>query len=149
MAIRNVVLEGDEILRKISKPVTKFDKKLGELLDDMKDTMRISNGCGIAGPQVGVLRRVFVIEAEGMFLECVNPEILNPQGEVEGVEGCLSVPNRSGTVIRPKTVTLRAFTRFGTPFEIVMNDFLARVVCHENDHLNGILYIDKLVKPSK
>lgn len=146
MAIRKIVLEGDPILRKVCKPVTKFDKALGELLDDMRDTMRLANGCGIAGPQVGVLRRVFVIEAEGMYLECVNPQIECAEGAVEGLEGCLSVPNRSGKVVRPKTLKLKAFTREGTPYEIVMNDFLARVVSHENDHLDGVLYIDKLVK---
>lgn len=146
MAIRKIVLEGDSMLRKVCKPITKFDKGLCELLDDMRDTMRLANGCGLAGPQVGVLRRVFVIEAEGMYLECVNPQIVSASGEVVDVEGCLSVPNKTGKVARPKTLVLKAFTREGTPFQIVMNDFLARVVCHENDHLDGVLYIDKLVK---
>ncbi|MBQ8749233.1 MAG: peptide deformylase [Clostridia bacterium] len=146
MAIRTIVVEGDDILRKVSKPVTKFDKKLWELLDDMRDTMRVSNGCGIAGVQVGVLRRIFIVEVEGMYLECINPEIVSVSEEVEeGMEGCLSVPNKRGYVIRPKQVKLKAFTREGTPFEVMLNDFMARAICHENDHLNGVLYIDKLV----
>ena len=145
MAKRTIVVEGDDLLRKISKPVTKFDNKLAELLDDMRDTMRENDGCGIAGVQVGVLRRVFIIEAEGMYLECVNPEIECSSGSEVGVEGCLSVPNRRGNVARPTKLTLKAYTREGTPFEIVANDFLARVISHEFDHLNGVLYIDKLV----
>lgn len=146
MAIRQIVIEGDEMLRKTSKPITHFDDKLAELLDDMRDTMRQNNGCGIAGVQVGVLRRVFIVEVEGMYLECVNPEIVSQSGQVEGREGCLSVPNKRGVVLRPQTVTLHAYTRDGTPFQITLNDFMARAICHENDHLNGVLYIDKLVK---
>ena len=146
MAKRTIVIEGDELLRKISKPVSKFDEKLAILLDDMRDTMRENDGCGIAGVQVGVLRRVFIIEAEGIYLEAVNPEILCATGEEKGLEGCLSVPNRRGNVIRPTKLTLKAFTRDGTPYEFVANDFLARVISHEFDHLNGVLYVDKLVQ---
>lgn len=147
MATRHVVIEGDEILRKVSEKVEVFDKELGDLLTDMRKTMHETNGCGIAGVQVGVLKRLFIVEVDGMFLECVNPEIISQSGAIKGYEGCLSVPKKKGEVIRPETLTLKAQTRTGVPFEITVNGFMARAICHENDHLDGILYIDKVVGP--
>ena len=144
--IRNIVKVGDPLLRKVSKPVKSFDEKLSDLLDDMRDTMRANNGVGIACPQVGILRRCFVIEVNEMYIECINPEILSMEGESVDMEGCLSVPNRSGMVKRPAKVTVKAFDRYGNEFILTVNDFCARAICHEYDHLDGILYIDKLEK---
>lgn len=149
MAVREVIQEGDERLRKICKPVKHFNKDLAELLDDMYQTMVLKNGVGIASPQVGILLRAFVIDIEGLKMEFINPEITEASGSCVLPEGCLSVPNRSGNVERPTHIVVKAFTREGTPFEMVANDYVARVICHENDHLNGILYIDKLTKKKK
>lgn len=146
MALLNIVLEGDDLLRKKCKEVKHFDKDLATLLDDMYETMVKSNGCGIAAPQVGVLFRAFIIEIEGMKIEFINPKISEASGSCILKEGCLSVPNQSGYVERPTHIRVDAFTRDGTPFTIILNDYPARVVCHENDHLDGILYIDKLVR---
>ena len=146
MALMSIVVEGDEVLRKKCKTVKSFTKELGVLLDDMYETMVKNSGCGIAAPQVGVLLRAFIIETEGVKMEFINPEISEMSGSSVMNEGCLSVPNRSGKVERPTHLKVKAFTRNGTPFEFVANDFLARVICHENDHLDGILYIDKIVK---
>ncbi len=147
--IRKIVFEGDSLLRKVSKPVKAFDEKLSDLLDDMRDTMRANNGAGIAAPQVGILRRCFIVEVNGMYFECVNPEIIYTEGECVDVEGCLSVPNRKGYVKRPSVVTVRAYDRYGNEFELKARDYTARAICHENDHLNGVLYIDKLEKVGK
>lgn len=149
MAIRNIVKDGDDLLRKISKPVMKFDEKLGELLDDMYETMVKANGVGIAAPQIGVLRRVFIVEVNNIRLECVNPEIVKTEGEDVNVEGCLSCPGKRGYVRRADFVTLRAYDREGFPFEITATDYLGRAIQHENDHLNGILFIDKIEKDYK
>ncbi len=151
MALLDIVVEGDDILRKKCKEVKRFDKDLAILLDDMYETMLKNNGCGIAAPQVGVLFRAFIIEIEGMKVEFINPTLSEMSGSCILKEGCLSVPNRSGYVERPTHVKISAFTRDGTPFTMILNDYPARVVCHENDHLDGILYIDKLanVKKSK
>ena len=146
MAILDIVKEGDKLLRQKSKPVKRFSKDFCRLLDDMYETMTKSNGCGIACPQVGVLLRAFIIEVEGLKMEFINPEISEMRGSCVLSEGCLSVPNRSGMVERPTHLKVKAFTRNGTPFEFIANDFVARVICHENDHLDGILYIDKIVK---
>lgn len=146
MALLEVIIEGDDRLRKKCKEVKKFDKELATLLDDMYETMVKNNGCGIAAPQVGVLYRAFIIDIEGMKIEFINPSLSEMSGSCILKEGCLSVPNMSGYVDRPTHVKVSAFTRDGTPFAMVLNDYPARVVCHENDHLDGILYIDKLVK---
>ena len=146
MAILEIVKEGDKLLRQKSKQVKRFSKDLCRLLDDMYETMTKSNGCGIACPQVGVLLRAFIIEIEGLKMEFINPEISEMSGSCVLSEGCLSVPNRSGMVERPTHLKVTAFTRNGTPFEFIANDFVARVICHENDHLDGVLYIDKIVK---
>lgn len=149
MAIRNVVQIGDEILRKKSKPVREFDEKLWELLDDMRETMNRNNGCGLAGVQVGVLRRVVVIDVNNMKLELINPEIVDSFGEQIEKEGCLSVKNEYAYVKRPAEVTVKALDRYGNEFMISGVDLLARAFCHEIDHLDGILFVDKIVKDYK
>ncbi len=147
MAIRKIVELGDEKLRKHAKPVEKFDLRLRILLKDMADTMYKANGVGLAAPQVGILRRAVVVDVgdeESRLFELVNPEIIAFEGEQEGPEGCLSIPGRSGIVKRPNKVTVRAQDSRGNPMEITAEGFLARAFCHEIDHLDGILYIDKI-----
>ena len=145
MAIRNVLKEGDSTLRKISKPVKYFDESLGILLDDMKETMHKHNGAGLAAVQVGILKRAFVMQAEeDRYFECINPKILKQEGENSiKVEGCLSVPNMCGNVDRPETVWVEYYDRFGNKVENEFSGFEAKCFCHESDHLDGILYIDK------
>ena len=143
MAIRNIVQLGDETLRKICFEVVNFDEKLHVLLDDMKDTVKKANGAGLAGPQVGVLRRVFVVDVEEGFFEFVNPVIVSSSGKQSGKEGCLSVKGKWGEVVRPNKVVVRAQDRYGNKFSITAKEFFARAICHEYDHLDGILYIDK------
>ena len=143
MAIRNVVQVGDDILRKKCFAVARFDEKLATLLDDMKDTVRKEEGAGLAAPQVGVLRRAVVIDVEEGFFELVNPVIVQAKGEQIGYEGCLSVRGRRGVVRRPMEVTVEFFDRFGKPQKLTARGFFARAVCHELDHLDGVLYIDK------
>ncbi len=144
MAIRKIVEIGDEKLRKVCKPVEKFDKRLQVLLDDMADTMYEANGVGLAGPQVGILRRVAVIDVgEGLF-KMINPEIVEREGEQSGPEGCLSVPGRSGIVTRPNVVTVKYTDENGEPVTLRAEEFFARAICHELDHLDGVLYIDKM-----
>lgn len=146
MAIRNIVKEGDDVLLKKCRPVEKFDDKLAQLLDDMTETLRKSGGVGLAAPQVGILRRVFImiLEEDGPVIEAVNPEIVKTSGKVRDVEGCLSVPNRWGYVTRPKTVVLRAYNRNGEQYELKLKDLGARCACHENDHLDGHLFLEKV-----
>lgn len=143
MAIRNVVQVGDDVLRKKCFAVARFDEKLATLLDDMKDTVRKEEGAGLAAPQVGVLRRAVVIDVEEGFFELVNPVIEQAKGEQIGYEGCLSVRGRRGVVRRPMEVTVEFFDRFGKPQKLTARGFFARAVCHELDHLDGVLYIDK------
>lgn len=143
MAIRNVVQAGDDVLRKKCFAVARFDEKLATLLDDMKDTVRKEEGAGLAAPQVGVLRRAVVIDVEEGFFELVNPVIVQAKGEQIGYEGCLSVRGRRGVVTRPMTVTVEYFDRKGKPRKLTAHGFFARAVCHELDHLDGILYIDR------
>ncbi len=142
MALRQIVQIGDSVLRKKAKKVEKIDNKLIELLDDMADTMYESDGVGLAAPQVGILKRVVVIDAGDGLLELINPEIINIDGEQIGEEGCLSVIGKSGIVKRPKRVTVRAINREGRAFEVTGEDLLARAFCHEIDHLEGVLYVD-------
>ena len=149
MAIRNVIQVGDEILRKESKPVKEFDQKLAELLDDMRETMVKNDGCGLAGVQVGILRRVVVLDVNHMKIELINPEIVDSYGESIEREGCLSVKGETGYVKRPSEVTVKAFDRYGNEFILTGVDMLARALCHEIDHLDGILYIDKVIKDYK
>lgn len=143
MAIRNVVQIGDEVLRKKCFPVENFDEKLWELLEDMKETVRYEEGAGLAAPQVGVLRRVVVCDVEEGFFEFVNPRILLQKGEQSGVEGCLSVKGKQGVVSRPYKVKIAYQDRHGKENTLVAKGFFARCICHELDHLDGILYVDK------
>ena len=149
MAIRNIIQVGDEILRKKSKPVKEFDQKLAELLDDMRETMVKNDGCGLAGVQVGILRRVVVLDVNHMKIELINPQIVDSYGESIEREGCLSVKGETGYVKRPSEVTVKAFDRYGNEFILTGVDMLARALCHEIDHLDGILYIDKVIKDYK
>ena len=138
---------GDDVLRKVCRPVDAITPRILTLLDDMTETMRAADGCGLAAPQVGVLRRVVVIETEpGTVYELINPKIIATAGEQEAVEGCLSVPGRSGITRRPKYVTVRALDRRGETVEISGSDLLARAICHELDHLDGKLYVDCAVR---
>lgn len=143
MAVRNILKYGDERLSKVAKPVTQFDDDLKSLLDDMRETMRVYNGIGLAGPQIGILRRIVVIEIDDLYLELINPEIISSKGEQYEDEGCLSVPKYYDKVKRPKVVSVKAFDRDGKEFTITGKKLLARCLCHEIDHLDGILFIDK------
>lgn len=148
MAIRRIVTEGDDLLTKKCRPVTDFNQRLHQLLDDMLDTLEESGGAGLAAPQVGILRRaVVVIAGEGEedgFLELVNPEIIFSEGEQTGPEGCLSVPGRWGMVTRPRHVRVRAQDRYGDWFEAEGEDLIARCFCHELEHLDGRLYVEHI-----
>lgn len=135
---------GDEVLRKVCRPVEEITPRILTLLDDMTETMRAADGCGLAAPQVGILRRIAVVEVEeGQVIELINPKIIATAGEQEGAEGCLSYPGHRGIVKRPKHVTVRATNRHGEVFEISGSDLLARAFCHEIDHLDGRLYPDR------
>ena len=145
MAIRNIVTEGDEILTKVCRPVEKFDGKLGQLLDDMYETMQEANGVGLAAPQVGIRRRIVVIDVGEGPIELMNPEILRESEEMdEDTEGCLSFPGKYGLVKRPRSVTVRAQDRDGNLFELEGEGLLARAFCHEIDHLDGVLFITRV-----
>ena len=143
MGLRKILTDKDPALHKVCRPVTAFDAKLHKLLDDMRETLIDSNGVGLAAPQVGILRRVFLVDV-GLngedILECINPEILETEGEQEGAEGCLSVPGRYGLVKRPYWVKIRAQDRNGDWFEAEGEELIGRCFCHELDHLDGILY---------
>lgn len=139
---RKIVKLGDETLRKTSKRMEKFDLRLWLLLRDMRETMSKADGVGLAAPQVGILRRVVVIDVGDGPIELVNPEIIEAEGEQAGAEGCLSIPGRTGYVARPNKVKVKAQDRNGKPFEIEGEGLLARALCHEIDHLDGRLYID-------
>ncbi len=143
MAIRNIIQLGDPTLRKKSFEVVDFGEKTHQLLDDMRDTLIKAQGAGLAAPQVGVLRRVFLVLVDGKYFECINPTIVKKTGKQVGEEGCLSVRGKYGTVERPMNVTVKAFDRYGKPFTVNAEGFLARAFCHENDHLDGIIYLDK------
>ena len=145
MAIRKIVVQGDEILTKMCKPVTAFDEKLHILLDDMADTLRQANGAGLAAPQVGILRRAVVVaNDEDEILELINPEIISTEGEQTGPEGCLSVPGKFGMVTRPYRVRVRAQDRDGQWFEAEGEELMARAFCHELEHLDGHLYVEHI-----
>ena len=152
MAIRNIVKEGDEVLAKKARPVTEFNERLHTLLDDMADTMYESGGVGLAGNQVGTLRRVVVIDIGEGLIELVNPEIIETDGEQESVEGCLSCPGEYGITRRPYYVKVKAQDRFGEWFEIEGEELLAKAFCHEIDHLEGIIYKQvalRMIDPSE
>ena len=146
MAIRNIIQLGDPTLRKRSFEVTDFGTKTHQLLDDMKTTLVKANGAGLAAPQVGILRRIFIVSVGDEYYECINPEIISSKGKQSGEEGCLSVKGKYGVVERPMYVTLKAFDRQGKEFKLKAEGFLARAICHEYDHLEGILYVDKAEK---
>ena len=146
MALRNIVKVGDDVLRKQCKPQTKFDERLWTLLDDMAETMYATNGVGLAAPQVGILKRVVVIDVGDGLIELINPEIIEATGSEIGVEGCLSVPGKQGLVKRPSYVRVRALDRNGVMQVYEGTDLLARCFCHEIDHLDGHLYVDKATK---
>ena len=143
MAIRNVVQVGDDVLRQRCAEVETFDEKLWQLLDDMKDTVKKEQGAGLAAPQVGVLKRVVVVDVEEGYFEFINPVILAQKGEQNGWEGCLSVRGKSGIVSRPMKVKLSFQDRNGEKYLLQAKGFFARAICHELDHLDGVLYIDK------
>ena len=143
MAIRSVVQVGDDVLRQKCFPVEEFDEKLWDLLNDMKDTVKKEQGAGLAAPQVGVLRRVVVVDVEEGYFEFINPVITAQKGEQTGWEGCLSVRGKSGVVSRPMKVTLAYQDRTGEKHVLKAKGFFARAICHELDHLDGVLYIDK------
>ena len=143
MALRTILTDGDPALHKVCRPVTQFDEKLHDLLDDMKETLAKANGAGLAAPQVGILRRaVIVVDANDEMLELVNPEIIAREGEQEGFEGCLSVPGRWGVVKRPMKAKVRAQDRNGNFFEVEGEEIVARFFCHELDHLDGHLFTE-------
>ena len=144
MALRNILTEEDPTLHKVSRVVTKFDDRLHELIDDMIETLHNANGVGLAAPQVGVLRRVVVVDAGDEVLELINPEIIAQSGEQTGMEGCLSVPGKYGIVTRPNDVTVRAQDRDGNWFEVEGEELIARAFCHELEHLDGHLYTEKV-----
>ena len=142
MGLRKILTDKEPALHKVCKPVTVFDAKLHKLLDDMRDTLIDSQGVGLAAPQVGILRRVVLVDTGDEILELVNPEILETDGEQEGAEGCLSVPGRYGLVKRPYWVKVRAQDRNGDWFEAEGEELIGRCFCHENDHLDGIVYTE-------
>lgn len=144
MAIRNIVKVGDDVLRKVCRTQMTFDEKLHTLLDDMAETMYKAEGVGLAAPQVGILRRICVVDVGDGLIELVNPVITQKSGSQMGSEGCLSVPDRFEEVKRPMKVTVRAQNRNGENIEITAEGFKARAFCHEIDHLDGILYIDRI-----
>ncbi len=145
MAIRNIVKHGDPVLRKTSRTILKFDERLHTLLDDMKDTMYDADGVGLAAPQVGILRRVCVIDIGEGLVELVNPVIIESEGEQKETEGCLSLPGNYKTTSRPMKVKVRAQNRNGETFITEGEGLLARAFCHEIDHLDGVLFIDKAI----
>ncbi len=145
MALRKIVLQGDECLTKVCRPVTDFNSRLHTLLDDMTDTLLDSGGVGLAAPQVGILRRVCVVlNEDDEVIELVNPEIIFTDGEQTGLEGCLSVPGKYGVVTRPEVVRVRAQDRNGDFFEVEDSDLTARCFCHEIEHLDGHLFVEHI-----
>lgn len=146
MALREIRKKGDDILYKQCKEVKEFDKKLEILLDDMYDTMQKNDGVGLAAPQVGILKRCVVIDVGEGKIELVNPKITHQEGSQTGQEGCLSVPGVWGEVERPQKVTVEAYDRYGKKFEMTGEELLARAFCHEIEHLDGKLFLDKVIR---
>lgn len=144
MAIRNIVTLGDDVLTKKCRTVEKFDERLSELIDDMLETLAAANGAGLAAPQVGVLKRVAVIDVDDKIYELVNPEIISTQGSQTGTEGCLSYPGKFGIVTRPSIVKIKAQDRFGEWHEYEGEGLLARAFCHEIEHLEGQMFMSKV-----
>ena len=146
MAIRKIVKVGDDILNKVCRSVLQFDEKLWTLLDDMKDTLYDADGAGLAAPQVGMLKRICIVDVGDGLIELINPVIISEEGEQTGEEGCLSIPDKYGIVKRPMKVTVRAQDRNGNTFTVSGEGLKARAFCHEIDHLNGILYTEQVIK---
>ena len=142
MGLRKILNDKDPALHKVCKPVEKFDWKLHKLLNDMRDTLAEANGVGLAAPQVGILRRVVIVDTGEEILELVNPTMLETDGEQEGAEGCLSVPGKYGLVKRPYYAKVRAQDRDGNWYEAEGEELIARCFCHELDHLDGIVYTE-------
>lgn len=146
MAILNIVKEGDPVLRKICRPVEEITPRTLQLLEDMKETLHKADGCGLAAPQVGVLRRIVLVEVEkGQLYELINPEIIAREGSQNELEGCLSLPGEWGITERPAKVTVRAMNRNGEMYEVSGEGLMARALCHELDHLDGVLYKDNAI----
>ncbi len=147
MAILNILTEEDPTLRRTSRKVDEITPRIITLLDDMKDTLHKANGCGLAAPQVGVLRRVVLVEVEeGKLIELINPEIIKASGKQNEIEGCLSLPHKWGVTDRPMKVTVKALDRNGKPFTVTGEGLLARAFCHEIDHLDGKLFTDNVIE---
>ena len=144
MGLRKILTVDEPALHKVCRPVEAFDKKLHKLLDDMTDTLVDSGGVGLAAPQVGILRRVVLVDTGEEIIELINPEMLETSGEQEGPEGCLSVPGKYGLVKRPMVAKVRAQDRYGDWFEAEGEELIARCFCHELDHLDGIIYTEKM-----
>lgn len=144
MAIRTIRVVGDKVLTKVCRPVEEMTPRIEQLIDDMLDTMYDACGVGLAAPQVGVLKRIVVIDTDGTPHVLINPEIVETSGEQTGSEGCLSLPGKSGIVTRPNHVTVRALDREMKPFELEGTELLARAICHECDHLDGHMYTEKV-----
>lgn len=142
MAIRNILKDDDPMLRKVCRPVTEFNERLWQLLDDMADTMHAAPGVGLAGPQVGILRRVVVMDVGDGVIEAINPDIVSCEGEQSGEEGCLSFPGKWGIVTRPYKVKMKAQDRHGKWYYLTGEELLARCMCHEIDHLDGVVFLD-------
>jgi len=150
MALRNIIVEGDDLLRERSREVTVFDDRLSLLIDDMVETMFDADGVGLAAPQISILKRVCVVCTDGQKIyELINPEVLESSGEQEGYEGCLSVPGARGLVKRPTYLKVKSKDRKGNDVIFEVRDFEAVAFCHEMDHLDGVLYIDKMLKPAE
>ena len=145
MAILNIVKEGDATLRKVCRPVTEITPRILQLLDDMRDTLLEANGAGLAAPQVGILRRICLVDAGDEILELINPEIIATEGVQNELEGCLSVPDVWGVTERPMKVTVRALNRYGEEFTAEGEGLVARCFCHELDHLDGHLFTDRAI----
>lgn len=145
MAIRKIREIGDPCLKKKCRDVENFDQKLHDLLDDMQETLLLANGVGLAAPQVGILRKAVIIDRgeDDGIIELINPVIIYTEGSITDTEGCLSVPGKAGAVTRPQKATVRAFDRYGNEFEYTGEDLYARCICHECDHLEGVLYVEK------
>ena len=152
MAIRKILTDEDPVLHKVCKPVEKFDERLWQLLDDMADTQHATDGVGLAAPQVGVVRRLFIMDTGDGLKECINPKILEQRGTQECVEGCLSSPGEYGMIHRPAVVKLQAQDRHGKFFIVTLQELAAQCASHENDHLDGILFktkVDRMLRPEE
>lgn len=152
MAIRKILTDEDPVLHKVCKPVEKFDERLWQLLDDMADTLHAADGVGLAAPQVGVVRRLFIMDTGDGLKECINPKILEQRGTQECVEGCLSSPGEYGMIHRPAVIKLQAQDRHGKFFIVTLQELAAQCASHENDHLDGILFktkVDRMLRPEE